>query len=452
MSHFLCTVVALVLFALLTDGSLGKPQICRQDNPLVGLQWSAGDKFAYCALKDGQATFTKFAINFVQKFITDAATDSGFSLGAHVGHRETLRSLNKTLSSWISNGVCHQNSFAKRFSSFSRQPCFKSTRPLFLHLSGPSGVGKTLFTNLFSSMLFKERRKDEQDPQRDIHHCGQSIHQLSQLERDADLKDLLDAMHEQLHFCPFSVFVLENVQLANKSLVRNLLSHLNDGSVPSVQEDGSGEPQSLENAMFIFTSNMGAYNASQGLEEARNSVKAAVREHFYDGSPKTLFSPEFAESSGIFTANSNSGPIGFVERNLVDTIEIFLPLKPKELAKLAELELHKLVQELRRHSSFQGWKGNLICDKNCRTQLVDACFLNQYDCASRMAYGLKQFLTDELFSWMFRLKFSHETKNFNGSDMQLVIENDNVHLKPVLIKPASKGAKSSTPASTQADL
>ena len=60
-----------------------------------------------------------------------------------------------------------------------------------------------------------------------------------------------------------------------------------------------------------------------------------------------------------------------------------------------------------------------------------------------MAYGLKQFLTDELSSSMFRLKFSHEHKNFNDSNMQLVIENDGVQLVPVRIQPQSKGAKTS---------
>jgi hypothetical protein len=448
MVHGLCPTIALFLFALLTDGSLGKPQICRQYNPIADIQWRAGDKFAYCALKDGQATFTQFAMNFVQKFITDAATESGFSTGAHVGHRETLRSLNSTLSSWISNGICHQSTFAK----FKAQPCFKSSTPLFLHLSGPSGVGKTLFTNLLSSMLFKERRKDEQDPQLDIHHCGQSIHQLSRLEHDVDLMDLLQTMHDQLLHCPFSVFVFENVQLANKSLLRNLFSHLSDGSVPSMQEGDNDEPHSIENAMFIFTSNMGAYNDSQSLEEARNSVKAAVRQHFYDESLKPMSSQTTSASSRILTASSNSGVVNFFERNIVDTTEVFLPLKAKELAKLAELELHRLVQELRRHSSFEDWKGNLICDRNCRAQLVDACFRNQYDCKSRMAYGLKQFLTDELFSSMFRLKFSHEHKHFNDSNMQLVIENDGVQLVPVRIQPQSKGAKTSKAANPTADL
>ena len=48
-----------------------------------------------------------------------------------------------------------------------------------------------------------------------------------------------------------------------------------------------------------------------------------------------------------------------------------------------------------------------------------------------MVYGLKQFLTDELYLRMFSMKFSNP--NFNSSDMHIVIEDDNLQLRPVQI-------------------
>ena len=109
---------------------------------------------------------------------------------AAIGHRENVDSLRRIFSSWISNGVCQQSWKQKTFF----QPCFKPQKPLFLHLSGPSGVGKTLFSDRVSSVLFKERRTDEHDQQRELHHCGHFMYYLSSLQNNSDFVDFLDAV------------------------------------------------------------------------------------------------------------------------------------------------------------------------------------------------------------------------------------------------------------------
>jgi ATP-dependent Clp protease ATP-binding subunit ClpA len=280
---------------------------------------------------------------------------------------------------------------------------------LFIHLSGPSGVGKTLFSEVLAGTFFKERRKDSNDPHRDLHHCGHFIYELSNLQLQADLVDLLDNIHEQLLHCPFSTFLLDNMHMADKLLLSSLMIHLNDGSIPSSNGDDT-QPQSIDSAIFIFTSSIGTYNASHSSEEARKYVREAMRKLFH----------QFIQS--------NSNISTFFEKNIMDTIETFLPLRPEELAQLAESELKKLQEELHRHSSFQHWRGGLKCDRNCSIQLAITCIRNQYDCGARMAYGLKQFLTDELFPRMFQQKFSNA--NFNDSDMRLVIDQDELQIRP----------------------
>jgi hypothetical protein len=407
---------ALSHWLLIAVVSLCKAEICRQHSALANGLWQSGDRFAFCALKNGHATLKDFSDNYSLNF-------------ALIGHQDNAHSLRTTFSSWINKGVCQQSWKQKSF----LQPCFNSRSPLFLHLSGPSGVGKTMFSEYLSGMLFKERRKDENDPQRELHHCGHSIHQLSTLERENDLVHILDTIYGQLHFCPFSVFTLENFHLANKQLLVNLLSHLKDGSVPNSEGDHS-ERESIRSAIFIFTSNLGGYNASQSAAGARIDVRTAVRQHF---------EKEFRSVDPKLVRLR-----GMLESVFLDNVETFLPLRPQELAEVAQLELTKIQQELYRHSAFQQWKGRLRCDKNCSNHLADACLHNRYDCATRMVYGLKHFLTDELYLRMFELKSFFSEDAFNNSDMHVLIILDELHLKLVGIpanhKPGTAGSSSNT--------
>jgi hypothetical protein len=398
---------ALVLVLLLAQESLGKPEICRQHSPIASGQWELGDTFAYCALKKGQDTFKKFSNDFSKFF--QLYNRSGISTVGLIGHNQNLLRLQATTSSWITKGVCKQS--LKQWGL--KQPCFKPQKPLFLHLSGPSSVGKTLFTELLADMFFKERRMDEKEQQRQLHHCGQSIHQLGHLERQSDLISLLDAMHEQLHYCPFSLFVFENLCLADKQLLRTLLSHLHDGHIPSSDEGEDSKPESIEMAMFVFTSDIGAYNASHSAQEARDAVSVSLRKEFDDA----------------FSLRDRSDLSMFITSVLLDNVETFLPLRPHEIAQVAVLELTKIQQRIQTHSSFQDWKGSLKCNANCSANLADACFRNQYDCASRMVHGLKHFLADEIYSRMFELKFSDA--NFKNSDMNVVIVHNELQLVPV---------------------
>jgi Cdc6-like AAA superfamily ATPase len=394
---------ALVLLLLHSDGSLGKQQVCRQNSPIANGKWGSGDTFAYCALKNGQKTLKEFSNDFSHK---------DFAL---IGHRENVDSLRRIFSSWISNGVCQQSWKQKTFF----QPCFKPQKPLFLHLSGPSGVGKTLFSDRVSSVLFKERRTDEHDQQRELHHCGHFMYYLSSLQNNSDFVDFLDAVHQQLHYCPFSIFTLDDLHLANKRLLVNFVSHLMNGSVPSPASDES-ESASISSAIFVFTSNFGGLHAKQSAAEARNAAKAAIRVHFDDD---------------FRTADSKLRD--FLQNVFSGNVETFLPLQLEELAEVALSELSVIQQELHRHNAFQDWVGSLKCDKNCSIHLADACLHNRYDCASRMVHGLKHFLTDELYLLMFELKslssLSSSEESFNNSDMHVVIVLDELQLQMVKI-------------------
>jgi hypothetical protein len=413
-----CVLILILLLLFLAHGSQGTQEVCRQHSPTAKTQWKLGDTFAFCALEDGQNTFEGFSGKFEEKFFPKG---SGFRSGTLIGHNDNVRSLQRTFSSWISSYVCKQGRLQKAL----QQPCFNPQKPLYVHLSGPSGVGKTLFADLVSSILFKERRRDEHDQQRELHYCGHSIHQLSLLDRDSAFVDLIDSIYQQLHHCPFSLFVLENAHLANKQQLLKLLSLLKNGSVP-----GSEGDESIKSAMFMFTSDFGAYNGSHGTDEARSNVRVAVHK---------LFEDEFT---------SNSGLKPMVQSFFLDNVETFLPLTSQELGQVAELELMKMQQELHRHRHFQAWKGDLKCDRNCSIHIAKACFRNQYDCASRMVYGLKQFLTDELYPKMFAMKFSNPS--FNSSDMHVVIENDDLQLRPVDV--LAKSRKDAAGAGSNIDL
>jgi DNA polymerase III delta prime subunit len=404
-------LILLLLLLFLAHGSQGAQEVCRQRSAQAQGQWKLGDTFAFCALRDGHNTFVDFNSKFEQIFFPRG---SGTRSGTLIGHNDNVRSLQRTFSSWISSYYCKQSLLQKTL----QQPCFKPHKPLYVHLSGPSGVGKTLFADLVSSILFKERRRDEHDQQRELHYCGHSIHELSLLDRDAAYVDLRDSIYQQLHHCPFSLFVLKNAHLADMQQLLKLLSLLKNGSFP-----GSEGDESIKSAMFMFTSDFGAYNGSHGIDEARINVRAAVQK---------LFADELRR-------NSQLKPM--VQSFFLDNVETFLPLTSQELGQVAELEMMKMQQELHRHRHFQAWKGDLKCDSNCSIHIAKACFRNQYDCASRMVYGLKQFLTDELYPKMFAMKFSNP--NFDSSDMHIVIEHDDLQLRPVeILAKSRKGAAS----------
>jgi ATP-dependent Clp protease ATP-binding subunit ClpA len=188
-----------------------------------------------------------------------------------------------------------------------------------------------------------------------------SIHELGNLEHETDLTTLLDGMHEQLHYCPFSLFVLKNLHSADKHLLRTLLSHLSDGLVPSSAKDAEGDhlnPESIGTAMFIFTSDFGTYNSSQSAEEARNEVRVSVRKQFDDE---------------LQSCPSNMNK--FISKAFLDHVETFHPLSPQELGQVADLELDKIRQRIGKHGSFQELL--LLCDKLASNNISVSCQSSQ---------------------------------------------------------------------------
>jgi ATP-dependent Clp protease ATP-binding subunit ClpB len=115
---------------------------------------------------------------------------------------------------------------------------------------------------------------------------------------------------------PYAVVLLDEVEKAHSEVFDILLQVLDDGRLT----DGQGRTVDFRNTILILTSNLGSqFLADQTLDQEtkRNAVMGVVRQ---------AFKPEFL--------------------NRLDEVVLFDALGTEELAKIVEINLHRLNQRL----------------------------------------------------------------------------------------------------------
>ena len=135
-------------------------------------------------------------------------------------------------------------------------------------------------------------------------------------------------LSEKVRRRPYSVILLDEVEKAHPDIFNMLLQVLDDGFLT----DSLGRKVNFENTVIIMTSNIGArqvkdFGRGLGFETASQKAQTSdIEKGVIEKELKKTFSPEFL--------------------NRVDDIVIFNALEKKDIRKIVDIELKKLVSRI----------------------------------------------------------------------------------------------------------
>ena len=133
---------------------------------------------------------------------------------------------------------------------------------------------------------------------------------------------------EKVRTRPYSVILLDEVEKAHPDIFNMLLQVMDDGFLT----DSLGRKINFQNTILIMTSNIGArqvkdFGKGLGFETASQKAQSSdIEKNVIEKELKKIFSPEFL--------------------NRVDDIVIFNALEKKEIRKIVEIELSKLLRRI----------------------------------------------------------------------------------------------------------
>ena len=133
---------------------------------------------------------------------------------------------------------------------------------------------------------------------------------------------------EKVRRRPYSVILLDEVEKAHPDIFNMLLQVLDDGFLT----DSLGRKINFQNTIIIMTSNVGArqvkdFGRGLGFETASQKAQSQeIEKGVIEKELKKTFSPEFL--------------------NRIDDIVVFNPLEQKDIRKIVDIELIKLIQRI----------------------------------------------------------------------------------------------------------
>ncbi len=133
---------------------------------------------------------------------------------------------------------------------------------------------------------------------------------------------------EKVRRRPYSVILLDEVEKAHPDIFNMLLQVLDDGFLT----DSLGRKINFQNTIIIMTSNVGArqvkdFGRGLGFETASQKAQSQeIEKGVIEKELKKTFSPEFL--------------------NRIDDIVVFNPLDQKDIRKIVDIELTKLIQRI----------------------------------------------------------------------------------------------------------
>ncbi len=133
---------------------------------------------------------------------------------------------------------------------------------------------------------------------------------------------------EKVRRRPYSVILLDEVEKAHPDIFNMLLQVLDDGFLT----DSLGRKINFQNTIIIMTSNVGArqvkdFGTGLGFETASQKAQSQeIEKGVIEKELKKTFSPEFL--------------------NRIDDIVVFNPLDKKDIRKIVDIELVKLIQRI----------------------------------------------------------------------------------------------------------
>ena len=200
-----------------------------------------------------------------------------------------------------------------------------AARPLLLHFTGPTGVGKTLMSVLLQDSLF-------------ITECGVRKIQLDisykltsrsgQIERTDNVKR---AVVRQLERCPRSLIIFDDFQFAPELMMMSLREAFDEYHYTLSHRD---QLVSTTHAIFIFCSDLEGeqrhLSVDMTMAEARAKVSELAGEQWKNVDQSSAFGRLFV-SAGMVP---------------------FVPLSESELRKVIRIEINKLTPRVERYLQF----------------------------------------------------------------------------------------------------
>ncbi len=186
---------------------------------------------------------------------------------------------------------------------------------------GPTGVGKTELCKALAEILF------------DDEHAMVRIDMSEFMERHS-VSRLIGAppgyvgyeeggkLTEAVRRRPYCVILLDEIEKAHDDVFNILLQVLDDGRLT----DNHGHTVDFSNTLIVMTSNVGSQIIQKITEEGGSSeeMEAAIQQAL-----QARFLPELL--------------------NRIDDKIIFEPLQPKQIRRIAELQIERLAKRLRHH-------------------------------------------------------------------------------------------------------
>ena len=137
--------------------------------------------------------------------------------------------------------------------------------------TGPSGVGKTNLSKLFSKRLSNNVIKLDMSEYSEAHTISKLIGSPAGYVGYNDNKNIFDKIKDN----PFTVLILDEIEKAHSSIINLFYQILDEG----VLKDSKGETIYFDNTIIIMTSNIGFNNNNIGFNNS-NKVNIDLKEYF----------------------------------------------------------------------------------------------------------------------------------------------------------------------------
>jgi len=209
--------------------------------------------------------------------------------------------------------------------------------------AGSTGIGKTETTKILNTMLIKERegliKIDCSEYQSDHEYAKLIGSPAGYIGHDEG-----GVLTNAIRNAPFSIVVFDEVEKASSKVHDLMLQIMDEGRLT----DGKGQTAYFSDAIVIMTSNVGVKHI-KAVEDTIGFGDVAVltdekrQKAFYEALKKK-FKPEFL--------------------NRIDEIVYFMPLKKKDYLKIVDLELNKVLNQLKRNSKI-----TVMYDTKVRTKI-----------------------------------------------------------------------------------
>jgi len=198
---------------------------------------------------------------------------------------------------------------------------------------GPTGVGKTELAKALAEFMFDDEKsliRIDMSEYMEKHSVARLIGSPPGYVGYEEGGQLTETIRHR----PYSLILFDEIEKAHPEVFNILLQILDNGRLT----DGKGRVVNFKNTIIIMTSNLGGEYISQMSSLGFNNITAMPEHNSYEEQKQRLkdkinevlrdsFRPEFL--------------------NRIDEIIIFNPLQPKDIEKIVDIQIQKVVNRLK---------------------------------------------------------------------------------------------------------